>query len=73
MRIATHSSISEITKPVKAKAIDLVWRCIVKVLDDEGRWHVVGHCFLAKDAEKAVNRIDYAIKHKKEKVDVNIS
>lgn len=36
LKIETGSSIKKITKPVKAKAIDLVLRCIVKVMDDDG-------------------------------------
>ncbi len=73
LRIETGSSITKITKPVKAKAIDLVLRCIVKVMDDEGIWHVVGHCFFVSDAEKAAAAIQQAIKNKKEKIFVNIS
>ena len=73
MSIETGSSITKIAKPVKAKAIDLVLRCIVKVMDDEGIWHVVGHCFFESDARGAADEINRAIKAKKEKVFVNIS
>lgn len=73
LRIETGSSIKKITKPVKAKAIDLVLRCVVKVMDDEGDWHIVGHCFFVSDAEKAADAIQQAIKDKKEKIFVNIS
>lgn len=73
LSIETGSSIMKITKPVKAKVIDIVLRCVVKVMDDEGKWHIVGHCFFESEAEEAANAIQQAIKTKIQKIFVNIS
>lgn len=70
LEIETRNSIKKIKNPRKARASDLIVRCIVKIMDGDGKWHFVGHSFYESSSEIAANCINEAIKKKKEYINV---
>ena len=65
LEIETKNSLKKIRNPRKAKACDWIVTCVVRVMDGEGVWHLIGHCFFPSDASMAANDINRAIKEQK--------
>ena len=74
LEIETANHLKKIQNPRKAKDSDWILRCVVRVMDGKGKWHLVGHCFHPTDAACAAADINRAIRNKESSVLVeNIS
>lgn len=72
LEIETNNTVKKIRDPRKAKASDWMVRCVVRVMDGNGIWHFVGHCFHPTDASWAADDINRAIGARKKSVFVDI-
>jgi len=61
LEIETKNHLKKIKNPRRAVAKDLMVWSIVKVMDGDGNWHFIGHCFFPTDAEDAAYIINDAI------------
>lgn len=73
LEIETKNHIKKIRNPRKVRSIDLIFRVIVQVMDEDGKWHFIGHAFYPSDGEYAILKIYLAIQSEEEYVDINIS
>lgn len=71
LEIETKNRLKRIRNPRKARAKDLIVRAIVEVMDENSKWHFIGHCFYEVDAEWAADDINDAIKAKEKTIDVS--
>ena len=58
LEIETKRKLKKINNPIKAKVSNLGFICIIKILDDDGKWHFIGHLQRNK-AKLIINKIDY--------------
>ena len=64
LEIETQKHLIKIRNPRKAKDTDWILRCVVQVMDENGKWHFIGHCFHPTDALLAADEINEAIRNK---------
>jgi len=68
LEIETRKHLRKVRNPRKARAIDLgVWS-IIKVMDEDGKWHFVGQTMFLADAQEATEEINKAIKEKRNSI-----
>lgn len=72
LEIETENKVKKILNPRKSRVYDMIFRCFVKIMDGNGNWHLVGHCFYMSDAEEAADEINVAIKKKRECVSLEL-
>ena len=72
LQIITNNHLKKIRNPIKARDRDLIVRSIVEVMDGNGKWHLVGHCFYPTDASWAADDINEAIKRHKTSICLDI-
>ena len=61
LEIETRYKIFRVENPKMAKVSEHFLYCSVKVKDEKGFWHTVGHCKYPKDAEELVKKLNNAI------------
>ena len=49
LEIETENRLKIIKNPRKARAKDIILWCIVRVMDGNGKWHFIGHCFYVSE------------------------
>lgn len=72
LEIETNKTVKRIQDPRKAKVVDVVFTSYVKVMDGNGKWTTIGHCFLYQDAQWIADEILKAIKKKIKFIEVDL-
>ncbi len=71
LEIETNKKIKKIRNPRKARDIDLGFFSIIKVMDENGKWHFVGWSMFLESAQYATKEINEAIRVKEKSILIN--
>jgi len=73
LEIETNKTVKRIKNPRKVDALDLIFTALVRVMDDDGKWKVIGHTFFISDAQLAAAVILQAISEEASAVVVDLN
>lgn len=73
IEIETNNKVKRIEDPRKVKVIDAFFTTFVKVMNGNGKWTIIGHCFSYPDAVDEAKRVKDAINDREFFIEVDLN
>lgn len=73
IEIETNNTVKRIEDPRKVKVVDAFFTTFVKVMDGNGKWTIIGHCFNYPYAVYEAIRVKDAINDRESFIEVDLN